>query len=65
MGPVGVVTEGGQWMVDLLDYRVLKYPTSLVSVLLVSVVSTFCSIFVIFLFLFLVIWGGGNFSVCT
>ena len=33
-GLVGMVTGDGQWVVDLLDYLVMKYPTPLVSVLL-------------------------------
>ena len=32
----------GQLVVDLLDYLVTKYPTSLVSLLFGSVISTFC-----------------------
>ena len=32
VGPVGVVTAGcGQWVVDLLCYLIMKYPTPLVS----------------------------------
>ena len=38
---------GGQWVVDLLDYLIMKYPTPLVSVLFGSLIPFFCSIFVI------------------
>ena len=43
MGSVGVVIEYSQRVVDLLDYLVMKYPTSLVSVLFGNLVRTFCS----------------------
>ena len=43
----------GQWMVDLLDYLVLKYPTPIVCLIFGSVIPTFCSFFVVFLLFFL------------
>ena len=43
---LGVVTECSQWVVDSLDYLIMKYRTTLVSVLLGSVIPTFCSVFV-------------------
>ena len=36
---------GGQWVVDILDYLVMKCPTPLVSVLFGSLIPTFCLIF--------------------
>ena len=45
VGPVGLVTGCGQWVVDLFDYLIMNYPTPLVSVLFSSVIHTFCSIF--------------------
>ena len=42
-----MVTGGGQWVVDLLDDLIMKYPTPLVSVLFGSIIPTFCLVFVI------------------
>ena len=41
-----MVTGGGQWVVDLLDYLIMKHPTPLISVFL-AVVPIFHSIFII------------------
>ena len=42
-------------MVDfILDYFVMKYPTTLVSVVFDSVIPTFCSISVVFIIIFVV-----------
>ena len=49
-----VVTECGQWVVDLLDCLIVKYPTPLVSIPFGSVVPTLCSIFHNCFFFFLV-----------
>ena len=44
MGPGGVITGSGHWVVgNLLDYLIMKYPTPFVSVPLGNVISTFCS----------------------
>ena len=53
MGPVGVMTGDGQLVVDFLDYRVMNYPSLLLSVLFGSIIPTFCSIFSIVIFLVL------------
>ena len=44
MGSVGVITECGQWVVDLLDYLIMKYPAPLVSVLNSSIPFNFCKV---------------------
>ena len=49
MGQVGVVSGCGQWVVDLLDYLIMKYPTPLLFVLFGSSIPTFCSILLLFL----------------
>ena len=59
MGPVDVVIEGSHWVENLLDYLVLKHPSPFISVLFVSVISTFLFKFCnCFLFLFLLYLGG-------
>ena len=47
MKPVGVVTRGGHWVVDLLDDIIMKYLNPLDSVLFGTIIPTFFSIFVI------------------
>ena len=39
MGPVGVVAGCGQWVVDLLNYLIMKYPTPCVCKVEVMIVS--------------------------
>ena len=36
-----------QWVVDILDYHIMEYPTIVITVLGGSLILTFCSTFVI------------------
>ena len=43
---VDVFTGCGQWVVDILDYLITKYPTPFVTLHVGSYIPTFCEMFV-------------------